>query len=163
MLWHDWFPSIWLDEQPAPPEAPYDVSAWSLGMQFGVKTEFVKTPIAAFSMERIASTARFVRSAGDGNRSWRFPYSGAFSAMLVNRLLKGGAKLTLTKGDPGGVPYVIAAAKSAAALGTPLNAPRIGIYQSYDPSMDEGWTRWVLDRYHPRCTLRVRRDRQPAG
>ena len=30
---------------------------------------------------------------------------------------------------------------------TALNAPRVGIYQSYDPSMDEGWTRWVLDRY----------------
>ena len=29
----------------APAEAPYDVSAWSLGMQFGVKTEFAKTPL----------------------------------------------------------------------------------------------------------------------
>lgn len=27
------------------------------------------------------------------------------------------------------------------------DAPRIAIYQSYDPSMDEGWTRWVLDAY----------------
>jgi len=25
--------------------------------------------------------------------------------------------------------------------------PRIGVYRSYAPSMDEGWTRWVLDRY----------------
>ena len=27
----------------APAEAPYDVSAWSLGMQFGVKTVFART------------------------------------------------------------------------------------------------------------------------
>ena len=31
----------------APAEAPYDVSAWSLGMQFGVKTVFAKTALAA--------------------------------------------------------------------------------------------------------------------
>src|SRR4249919_949725 len=29
----------------APAEAPYDVSAWSLGMQFGVKTDFAKSPL----------------------------------------------------------------------------------------------------------------------
>src|SRR5262249_13228591 len=33
------------------------------------------------------------------------------------------------------------------ALATALKAPRVAIYQSYDPSMDEGWTRWVLDHY----------------
>jgi hypothetical protein len=25
---------------------------------------------------------------------------------------------------------------------------RVAIYQSYVPSMDEGWTRWVFDQYH---------------
>ena len=25
---------------------------------------------------------------------------------------------------------------------------RVAIYQSYAPSMDEGWTRWVFDQYH---------------
>ncbi len=31
--------------------------------------------------------------------------------------------------------------------GTTPRPPRIAVYQSYAPSMDEGWTRWVLDRY----------------
>ena len=44
----------------APAEAPYDVSAWSLGMQFGVKTEFAKTPLATFPMEKVAATPKFV-------------------------------------------------------------------------------------------------------
>ncbi len=30
---------------------------------------------------------------------------------------------------------------------TGRNAPRVAVYQSYAPSMDEGWTRWVFDRY----------------
>jgi len=25
---------------------------------------------------------------------------------------------------------------------------RVGLYKSYAPSMDEGWTRWMLDQYH---------------
>ena len=43
----------------APAEAPYDVSAWSLGMQFGVKTEFAKTPLATFPMDKVAATPRY--------------------------------------------------------------------------------------------------------
>jgi hypothetical protein len=109
-----------------------------------------------------------VLSAVASGNSWRFPYNGALSARVVNRLLKGGAKVSMTKPDASGVPYVIAATKpdvwnravdgfdvrpgaAAAAkaplLATVINAPRIGIYQSYDPSMDEGWTRFVLDQY----------------
>ena len=33
-------------------------------------------------------------------------------------------------------------------------APRVGLYKSYDPSMDEGWTRWVFDAWKiPYVTL----------
>jgi hypothetical protein len=152
----------------APAEAPYDVSAWSLGMQFGVKTEFAKTELAKdLALEAVTAKPKFTLSAINSGGSWRFPYNGALSAMIVNKLLNGGAKVSITKPEGGGVPYVIAAAKpdlwSKAIEGfdvvpakipakppqfaTTLNRPRIGIYQSYDPSMDEGWTRYILDTY----------------
>ena len=35
---------------------------------------------------------------------------------------------------------------------------RIAIYRSYDPSMDEGWTRWVFDQYRIPFTSIVDRD-----
>src|SRR5688572_3788931 len=39
--------------------------------------------------------------------------------------------------------------------GTPGATPRIALYQSYAPSMDEGWTRWILDAYEiPFTTVR---------
>jgi ribosomal protein S18 acetylase RimI-like enzyme len=33
------------------------------------------------------------------------------------------------------------------AGGTPIAAPRIGLYRPWQPSMDEGWTRWLMERY----------------
>jgi hypothetical protein len=151
----------------APAEAPYDVSAWSLGMQFGVKTEFAKSPLpGTLTLEKVAATPKFVLAvASGGANTWRFPYNGATSALVVNRLLKAGAKVSLTRGE---MPFALVNTKpeiwnkavegfeirteakapaKTPVLSTALNAPRVGIYQSYDPSMDEGWTRWVLDRY----------------
>src|SRR5207247_10072399 len=37
----------------APPEPPYDVTAWSLGMLLGVDTVFVKNPLPAIRMTKI--------------------------------------------------------------------------------------------------------------
>ncbi|MDT8341459.1 MAG: M14 family metallopeptidase [Longimicrobiales bacterium] len=38
-------------------------------------------------------------------------------------------------------------ARAGAAAGTPVPRPRIGLYRPFNPSMDEGWTRWVLERW----------------
>src|SRR5262249_26052829 len=144
----------------APAEAPYDVSAWSLGMQFGVNTVFAHTPLSeSLALEKLSAKPKYVlRTAGAGNNTWRFPYNGALSAMVVNRLLKSGARVSLTKPE-NGISYVLTTAKpdvwtkategfelrnetssapKAPALATTLNKPRIAIYQSFDPSMDEG-------------------------
>ena len=169
----------------APAEAPYDVSAWSLGMQFGVKTEFAHSALPdSLAMEKISVTPKYVlHTASTGSNSWLFEYNGAVSAMLVNRLLKGGAKVTLTKAEVGSSPWVVANAKpevwskategfevrndapaaKAAGLGTTLNKPRVAIYQSFDPSMDEGWTRWVLDHYEFDYTVLHNKDVKAGG
>jgi hypothetical protein len=41
---------------------------------------------------------------------------------------------------------LVARAVSARPEGLALSSPRIGLYQSYDASMDEGWTRYVFDK-----------------
>ena len=170
----------------APAEAPYDVSAWSLGMQFGVKTEFARTSLPeSIALQKLNSTPKFVlHTATAGTGSWRFAYNGALSAMLVNRLLNGGAKVTLTRPEGGAAPWVIAQARpelwnkavegfdvrsdapppaKTPVLATTINKPRIAIYQSYDPSMDEGWTRWVLDHYEFDYTVLHNKDVKAGG
>jgi hypothetical protein len=38
-------------------------------------------------------------------------------------------------------------AERAATAGDPMKKPRLGLYQPWTGSMDEGWTRWVLEQY----------------
>ncbi|MGH7546492.1 MAG: M14 family zinc carboxypeptidase, partial [Gemmatimonadota bacterium] len=42
--------------------------------------------------------------------------------------------------------------KTAPGLTGAARPPRVALYQSYDPSMDEGWTRWIFDEYGIRYT-----------
>jgi hypothetical protein len=133
-------------------------------MQFGVKTDFAKTALpTTLALEAVTSKPRLELNAAGTS----FPYNGASSALIVNRLLKAGAKVTLThNGTEAWISAQTApavwskategfdvgqASKSAAGFQAgqkvALNRPRIAIYQSYDPSMDEGWTRYILDEY----------------
>jgi len=114
----------------APAEAPYDVSAWSLGMQFGVKTVFAKTALPKdLALETVSTTPKPIDPTGTS-----FSYVGAEGALEVNRLLKTGAKISFDR-------------SRIEPSTEPMRTPRIAIYQSWTSNMDEGWTRWILERY----------------
>ncbi len=152
----------------APAEAPYDVSAWSLGMQFGVKTVFAKTALPTdLALEKITATPKPVIAAAKARDAFSFTCAGADSARVVNRLLAAGAKVMMSadvvqatatssawsKATSG---YDVRDGETATARpssASPVRMPRIGLYQSYTANMDEGWTRWVLERYEFPFTL----------
>ena len=50
----------------SPPEPPYDVTAWSLGMQMGVETVFVKSPLP--DQAKLTRLTEAPRLAGDSER-----------------------------------------------------------------------------------------------
>jgi Zinc carboxypeptidase len=153
----------------APAEAPYDVSAWSLGMQFGVKTVSAKTELPKdLKLARVTAKPAFILSAEKSGALTTFAYTGAESAVIVNRLLKDGAKVSIAKPSAPGAPAMVqvnarpeAWTKAVAGfevdlknsstqpreLGAAMKTPRVGLYQSYTANMDEGWTRWILEHY----------------
>ncbi|MGB8959375.1 MAG: hypothetical protein WCC00_10260, partial [Candidatus Aminicenantales bacterium] len=88
--------------------------------------------------------------------------NNAFRA--INRAWKDGASVQYAAGGPGrsGRYLVRGLSKSAQAVlvrslalvaehtaraGAPLKKPRLGLYQPWSGSVDEGWTRWLLERY----------------
>jgi len=88
--------------------------------------------------------------------------NNAFRAL--NKAWKAGAQVAYAAGEAGAGPkYLITGLSDAAqeemvkslALaaartspgGAPLKKPRVGLVQPWSGSMDEGWTRWILERY----------------
>jgi hypothetical protein len=160
----------------APPEAPYDVTAWSLGMLLGVEVTFVKNSLPeGLALTPVPASPRRAGGVTGAGAVFVFDYTGPEGAIAINRLLKAGASVGLSAGaaagavvvEASGVPrrtiedmadalglQVRAAAKRAAAPAKTLKAPRIGLYQPWTASMDEGWTRWVLEQHEfPYATL----------
>jgi hypothetical protein len=159
----------------APPEPPYDVTAWSLGMLLGVQTTFVKEALPGglkmTKIDGLPPTAGDVT--GSGTR-FAFDYKGPDTALAINRLLKSGAHVEFD-----GPSHVVTTApratveqlarqlgltvKASEASRTKnleprtgnlepgtwnLTAPRVAMYQPWTGgNMDEGWTRWVLEQY----------------
>jgi hypothetical protein len=154
----------------SPPEPPYDVTAWSLGMLMGADVTFARKPIpASAQLARLAELPKLAGSVTGTGARFTFDYKGADSALAINRLLKDGAKVAFERSPAGQTVAVTGIQRPrmealAAALGlavradTPkaaapptgaiaIRAPRVGLYQSWTASMDEGWTRWVLEQW----------------
>jgi hypothetical protein len=100
----------------------------------------------------------------------------------INRAWKRGATVQRAADAQGAARYVISGlsepaqaelvtslalvAERTAATGTTVKKPRIGLFQPWSGSMDEGWTRWVLEQYgfeyvtlHPEDFHQPLRDR----
>jgi hypothetical protein len=144
---------------------PYDVSAWSLPLMMGVSVE--RTPLAGSLAPWKAKPAALTV---EGSAFAIAPGSPE-SARIVNAGLRGGqariARAPLSLGGrewPAGTVFLDAAAARAAAGkavpglawtavaslpggAEPLRAPRVGLYKPWAASMDEGWTRFVLEQY----------------
>lgn len=159
----------------SPPEPPYDVTAWSLGMQMGVTTVFVKNPVPETARLARLDTVTPLAGSVEGNGArFIFDYKGADAAIAINRLLKDGAAVSFERTSGGTRVVATGVARKrvetlAAELGltvhadagkaagsTPqgrnaaavaINAPRVGLYQPWTANMDEGWTRWVLEQF----------------
>ena len=148
----------------SPPEPPYDVTAWSLGLLLDVDHVMVHKPLdIEAKLTKLNAVPKLDgKVSGQGPR-YVFDYRGADDAIAINRLLKDGARVSLTSdkvwianapkktldavaSDAALQVTTTTAAVPAAAVA--VKAPRIGMYSPWTGgNMDEGWTRWTLEQY----------------
>ncbi|MEO8054144.1 MAG: hypothetical protein ABI768_03260, partial [Acidobacteriota bacterium] len=144
---------------------PYDVAAWTMPMMMGVEVRRAPLPkdLPLFSAEAKAASPTGLVAILPGRPE---------SAKVVNAALRSGAAVAvarapITEGGanyPAGTVFLDGAAKGVAEVfaetGVPstsvsavpvsaskLRAPRVGLYKGWNASMDEGWTRWILEQY----------------
>jgi hypothetical protein len=154
---------------------PYDMGGWTLSYQMGARVVSVNSPldVPLTLVEKVqAPEGGVARNAGSAYLiSSRL--NNAFTA--VNRILKAGGEVHRARDGfaSGGESYppgtfvipsrsVTAATMNGLAkeLSLPVGgatstvpntyrqrAPRVGLYKPWLASMDEGWTRWLLEQF----------------
>ncbi len=152
----------------APLQKPYDATAHTLPLLLGVPAIAVLDPFEA-QVEAVARpTIEPGRVLGHG-RYYALGH-GPGELVSVARLLRAGVAVSWSaeftdrgRDFAAGTLLVPASARArlanvatqtgvgALAVGAPrvarvLRLPRIGLYRSYNPSMDEGWTRYVFEQ-----------------
>jgi len=115
-----------------PPVRPYDVTAHTLPLLMGVDVEALEKPYSGeLTREGFAGTAPAESFAAADTGSW----------LTINRIWKSGDKVWR---DPVTGDF---AASQKSADWKQLRRPRIGLYKSFVPANDEGWTRWLLEQF----------------
>ena len=153
-----------------PLQRPYDVTAQTLPLLFGVTAIAVKDPFnaqtsevdraepASGSLEKSTSANGYLINDGTNSSSYAL-FDLLKQGVNVYRLTGAGAEpgtiyipaqtgiddklQALAKKYPVGI-HAATSAPTGSALKVRL--PRIGLYQSWVPSMDEGWTRFIFDQ-----------------
>src|SRR6266404_5758967 len=119
-----------------PPKRPYDVTAQTLPMLMGVD---VATINEKFEAPTRAAT-QFSFTLNHPVPAGGLAASDVYSWKEVNKIWKTG---TPVYRDPATGDFFRAAGSGR----KPIPQPRIGLYKSFVPSMDEGWTRWLLEEF----------------
>ena len=153
---------------------PYDVTAWTLPLMMGVEWQRVDQAFVASLAPGVDSLEREPLMPQSGSGDFVLSTASNQSFRAVNRLLARGVaveRVTRVSAGGGGAlagDFIVprAAAKELKAVAEPLSvhvstlaasatelvrsrlkAPRVGLYKPWATSMDEGWTRFVLDQY----------------
>jgi hypothetical protein len=155
-----------------PPLRPYDITGWTLPAQMGVAGSWVAGPFEA-DLEKVTGPAAAPDVVSGAGAVYLVSSRANDAFLLANRTWKAGGEVRrgmaafgasgrefpagtfILKGlDRAAVEAVaharglpVTAVESPPTASRALKAPRIGLYKSWVPNIDEGWTRWVLEQF----------------
>jgi hypothetical protein len=133
-----------------PPKRPYDMAGWTLSYQMGVRADMIAEPFSA-DLQPVTDFSAIVTDSSAVASGLSRTSSAAIASDRRTNLsmktamdgLKSGKRVFLSSsqvivGDEG---------QARGSPARPLHLPRVGVYKSYLASMDEGWTRYVLEEF----------------
>jgi len=149
---------------------PYDVTAWSLPILMGVEVDEVDGELSGplHAVDAPLWPARKIAVAAGG---YLIPHSADTAFTAINRRLAAGGEVYWLRSPAAGAAgdiWLPAAsvtpdelqslsdelhvpvrelARSPTGAAYRVRAPRVGLYKPWVASMDEGWTRFVLENY----------------
>lgn len=159
-----------------PPEPPYDMAGWTLPIQMGVNVAKIEDHVD-IDTKAVEKLTPFKGNVYNRNSAgYLIPANSNMGMVAVNNLLKEGHQIDRLTEDvsldgrifePGAfyvgnsnyVQELLGDASRKYGIdifgvdGKPdvqsmkIKQPKIGIYQSWTGSIDEGWTRWIFDNY----------------
>jgi hypothetical protein len=168
------YPQAILDGSAKPVTLPYDVTGWTLPMQMGVRADAVTDPVAndqRAGLELVSKVEVPQGGVEGAGPSFVLSHKPNASFEAVNDILAAGGSVAMAKDqvqtsegtetdafvvsglgraslssvlERRGVSAVSAA---HAGQAIPVHKARVGLYRPWAPSIDEGWTRWVLEKY----------------
>jgi hypothetical protein len=136
-------------QYPTLQQRPYDVTGWTLPHQMGVEAHALTTPLT----KQFRDSVRPVTTLDDVEAAFTLATHRSYRA--INEILAAKGTVTVAgesvAASGAGLDAILKAngLRAGAALeGAKAWKPaRIGLYRPWVASMDEGWTRWVLEQH----------------
>lgn len=154
---------------------PYDVTGWTLPLQMGVRVDAVTDPLTSDQTQHLKVISQVdlppVKAAETGS-TFALSHDANASFQIVNDVLAAGGAVSMTSdeiktsdGAEKGAFVISGISRSsladisrkysvatvaldkAPAKAIAIHVARVGLYRPWRPSIDEGWTRWILEQY----------------
>ena len=155
---------------------PYDITGWTLPLQMGVSVDAVSDPLPEDQRALLTKIDHVklpeAQTAGEGS-IFTVSHKPNASFQLVNAALAQGGNVAMStdavktaEGMEKGA-FIVSglsrsaiagltekfsvgavAVPSAPAHAVPIKKAKVGLYRPWNPSIDEGWTRWILENYN---------------
>jgi hypothetical protein len=169
------YPAALFTASEKPLDLPYDVTGWTLPMQMGVRVDPVSDPITPEELSHLKVVTTLdpppAEVQGSGG-TFVLSHEPDASFRVINDVLAAGGSVSFaqdemktSQGMEKGA-FVIGGASRATVSDLSkkyavsflavdkapehliaLHKARIGLYRPWDASIDEGWTRWILEQY----------------
>jgi hypothetical protein len=156
-------------------DLPYDVTGWTLPLQMGVQVDQVSDPVTQEQLGALKQIAQVDPPAGKvegAGTAFVLSHEANASFRVANEVLANGGSVVFdsdpvktSQGTESGALVVSGVSRSvladltgkygasaipiekSPAHKTEIHQARVGLYRPWAASIDEGWTRWILEQY----------------